>query len=305
MRRNYLNPLTYVRPLGRRGYLDWMPDTLYLKLCYRSFFHKPLDLENPKTYNEKLQWMKLYDRKPLYCQLADKIAVRRIVAEKIGPEYLIPMVGGPWDDPEQIDFDALPEQFVLKCNHGSSTNIICKNKAELNIPQTKAQLAKWMKKNGFQYGREWPYSQIKPQIYAERYMEDAVDKELRDYKIFCFQGKPEVMLVVTDRQNQEKQTGFDYFDTQFRHLPFEWVKPNAQVCPEKPRGFEQMLELAEKLAAGIENVRVDLYSVNGKIYFGEYTLFHASGFAPFYPSQWDETFGKMLCIGPDTRQESR
>ena len=296
MKVNYFNPLSYVRPLGSRGFLNWMPDEVYIKLCYRAFFHKKLDLQNPKTYNEKLQWMKLYDRNPLYCTLADKVAVREYVARKVGEEYLIPLVGGPWDSPEQIDFDALPDRFVLKCSHGSGTNIICKNKAELDIGQTRERLAKWMRKSWFCYGREWPYSQIKPRIYAESYMEDDRDRELRDYKIFCFQGKAECMLVVTDRQNQNKQTGFDYYTTDYTHLPFAWVKPNAAVQPEKPQCFTQMLELAEKLAQGIDNVRVDLYSVNGKIYFGEYTLFHASGFAPFYPGEWDEKFGRMLSL---------
>ena len=296
MQLKYLNPLNYVRPLGSRGLLNWMPDKMYLKLCYRAKFHKRLNLKAPQTYNEKIQCMKLFDRNPLYCTLVDKVAVRAYVAEKVGEEYLIPLVGGPWDDPAEIDFDALPAQFVLKCNHGSGTNIICKDKAKLDVEETRKKLAKWLKKSWFWYGREWPYQNLKPQIYAESYMEDTKDQELRDYKIFCFQGKPEYMLVVTDRQNKEKKTGFDYFDVQFQHCPFSWVKPNAQICPEKPNGFQQMLDLAAQLTVGIENVRVDLYSVNGRIYFGEFTLFHASGFAPFYPEEWDQKFGEMLRI---------
>lgn len=290
----YLNPINLVRPLGSRGLLNWMPDRWYLKLCYRARFHKRLDLQEPKTYNEKIQWMKLYDRDPRYCTLVDKVAVRDYVAHRIGEEYLIPMVGGPWNSPEEIDFDALPERFVLKCSHGSGTNIICKDRGSLDIPATREKLRKWMGKSWFWYGREWPYKELKPRIYAEAYMEDARDLELRDYKIFCFQGIPRVMLVVTDRNNRDKQTGFDYYDTDFQHIPITWVKPNGAVQPEKPQGFEQMLELAGELSQELANVRVDLYSVNGRIYFGEFTFFHASGFSPILPSRWDETFGSWL-----------
>ena len=144
MNLKYLNPINLVRPLGSRGLLNWMPDKVYLQLCYRAIFHKKLDLKNPKTYNEKLQWMKLYDRNPLYCTLVDKVAVRDYVAEHVGEEYLIPKVGGPWEKPEDIDFDALPDQFVLKCNHGSTTNILCKDKRQLNVEQTRAKLKKWL-----------------------------------------------------------------------------------------------------------------------------------------------------------------
>ena len=295
---NKWNPLSYVRPLGSRGYLNWMSDKLYLKLCYRAVFHKKLDLENPRTYNEKLQWMKLYDRNPLYCTLVDKFAVRAYVAEHVGAEYLIPMVGGPWYSPEEIDFDALPEQFVLKCNHGSTTNIVCKDKRKLDIGAAKAKLSKWLKTSWYWYGREWPYKDLKPCIYAERYMEDEEVGELRDYKFFCFGGKPEFMLLSTDRGDESKQTCGDFFDMEFQHLPFRKKHPNAQVQPAKPRNFEKMRELAQQMSKELPAVRIDLYDVNGKIYFGEYTFFSGSGFGPFYPGQWDEKVGQLIPLPP-------
>ena len=274
--------------------MNWMPDALYLKLCYRSSFHKKLDLQNPKTYNEKLQWMKLYDRNPLYCTLVDKVAVRDYVAEHVGEEYLIPMVGGPWNSPEEIDFDALPEQFVLKCNHGSTTNIICRDKSKLDVEEARKKLRKWLNTSWYWYGREWPYKDLKPRIYAEKYMEDEEDRELRDYKFFCFRGKPEFMLVSTDRGNSSKQTHGDFFDMDYQHLPFHKKHPNAENPPAKPRNFAAMKELAGKMAKDLPAVRIDLYDVNGRIYFGEYTFFSGSGFGPFYPDQWDATIGEMI-----------
>lgn len=294
MNKKYLNPLSYVRPLGSRGYLNWMPDELYLKLCYRAAFHKKLDLKNPKTYNEKLQWMKLYDRNPLYCTLVDKYAVRSYIAENLGEEYLIPMVGGPWTDPEEIDFEALPERFVLKCNHGSTTNIICKDKSSLDIPQAKAKLKKWLGTSWFWYGREWPYKDLKPCIYAEAYMEDEQDRELRDYKFFCFAGKPHYMLLSTDRSDDAKQTRGDFFDMEYNHMPFRKKHLNAEVMPAKPRNFQAMQELAVKMSKDLPAVRIDLYDVNGRIYFGEYTFFSGSGFGPFHPAQWDEKLGSLI-----------
>lgn len=294
MNLNYLNPLFYVRPLGSRGFLNWMSDELYLKLCYRSYFHKKLNLHNPKTYNEKMQWMKLYDRNPLYCTLVDKVAVREYVAEHVGQEYLIPMVGGPWEKPEDIDFDALPQQFVLKCNHGSTTNIICKDKSKLNVEKVRAKLRKWLNTSWYWYGREWPYKDMKPLIYAEKYMEDAAVGELRDYKFFCFSGKPEIVMINTDRADSSKQTHADFFDMDYNHLPFHKKHPNAPVMPEKPQNFEEMKALAAKMSADLPAMRIDLYDVNGKIYFGEYTLYSASGFGPFHPEEWDEKIGAMI-----------
>lgn len=294
MNKKYLNPLSYIRPLGSRGLLNWMPDKMYLKLYYRAVFHKKLNLENPRTYNEKLQWIKLYDRNPFYCTLVDKVAVRDYVAEKIGEEYLIPVVGGPWDDPDQIDFDSLPERFVLKCNHGSSTNIICKDKSKLDIAQTKAKLKKWMGKSWFWYGREWPYLGVTPKIYAEQYMEDTQDQELRDYKFYCFGGEPKLILVATDRTDKTKQTHFDYFDENFNHLPVTLKYSNAETTPRKPDNFEEMRDLAIKLSAGFPHLRVDLYCVNGAVYFGECTLFNASGFTPFHPDEWNDKLGDLI-----------
>lgn len=291
---NFLNPLFYVRPLGSRGFLNWMSDETYLKLCYRYYFRKKLNIENPKTYNEKLQWMKLHDRNPLYRTLVDKYAVREYVAENVGEEYLIPLAGGPWENPDEIDFDTLPEQFVLKCNHGSTTNILCRDKARLDVKKVKRKLRKWLRESWYWYGREWPYKDLKACVYAEKYMEDAEVGELRDYKFFCFGGKPHYVLVSTNRADAKKQTCGDFFDMDYTHMPFHKKHPNAPVQPEKPRNFEAMKALAEKMSKDLPAVRIDLYDVNGRIYFGEYTFFSGSGFGPFYPDEWDEKLGQLI-----------
>ena len=293
MNLKYLNPVNLVRPLGSRGYLNWMPDAMYLKLCYRSAFHRKLDLSNPKTYNEKLQWMKLYDRNPLYRTLVDKYVVREYVAKHVGEEYLIPQVGGPWSSPDEIDFDALPEQFVLKCSHGSTTNIICKDKRKLDVEAARAKLKKWLGMSWYWYGREWPYKDMKPCIYAEKYMEDEEVGELRDYKFFCFGGKSHYVLVSTNR-GSGKHTCGDFFDMDYCHMPFHKKHPNAEVLPAKPRNFEEMRDLAEKMSKDLPAVRIDLYDVNGRIYFGEYTFYSASGFGPFQPEEWDEKLGALI-----------
>ena len=293
MNLKYLNPLSYVRPMGSRGLLNWMPDKLYLQLCYRSAFQKKLDLNNPKTFNEKLQWIKLYDRNPQYCTMVDKVDVREYIARQLGEEYLIPVVGGPWNSPEEIDFDALPEQFVLKCSHGSGTNILCTDKAQLDIQKTKEKLAEWMKKSWFWYGREWPYKDLTPKIYAEAYMKDEETKELRDYKFFCFNGTVHYFKVDFDRFIGHRA---NYFDRNRNLMPFGEV-----VCPpvyEKqiriPEEMDEMIVLAEKLAAGFPFLRIDFYVVNHKIYFGEITCFPAAGFGRFCPDEWDEKLGSLM-----------
>ena len=225
---------------------------------------KKLNLKNPKTYNEKLQWMKLYDRNPLYTRLVDKYEVKPYVAERIGQEYIIPTLG-VWDRVEDIDFDALPDQFVLKCTHDSGGLVICRDKSKLNIEEAKRKLNKSLKNNFFYVGREWPYKNVKPRILAEAYMEDTATAELRDYKFFCFDGVVKAMFVATDRQKEGEEVKFDFYDADYNHLPFRQGHPNANRPTEKPATFEQMRQLAEKLSRGLPQVRVDLYEVNGKI----------------------------------------
>lgn len=270
-----------------------LPDDVFLRLKYYAFIGKKLNLDNPKTYNEKIQWLKLYDRRPLYTSMVDKYAVKKYVSERIGQEYIIPELG-VWDHPEDIDFDKLPNQFVLKVTHDSGGLVICKDKSKLDIAKAEKKLKNSLKRNYYALHREWPYKDVKRRIIAEAYMEDLKTSELRDYKFFCFNGKVKMMFVATGRQNANDETRFDFFDEKYNHLDLINGHPNADVLPECPKTFDTMKLLAEKLADGIPHVRVDFYEVNGKIYFGEMTFFHWSGFVPFQPESWDYTMGRWI-----------
>lgn len=260
--------------LSRRGKYDSLSDEEYIRAKYKVIFGKYPNLDNPKTFNEKLQWLKLHNRKPIYTTMVDKYAVREYIAEKIGEEYLIPLIG-VWDDPDEIDFDALPDKFVLKCNHNQGKGLcICRDKSKLDIEKAKEELREGLSVNFYFKGREWPYKDVKRKIICEQYMEDDKTKELRDYKFYCFNGKMKLMLIVTDR----KSGGYgDFFDRDFNHLPLTWGFSNAENTPEKPENFEKMIELAELLSADMPELRVDFYEANGKIYFGELTLYDGSG----------------------------
>ena len=235
--------------------------------------------------------MKLYDRNPLYTQLADKIAVRDYVQEKIGDEYLVPLLG-VWDSVDEIDFSKLPERFVLKCTHDSESAVICKSKETLDIKAAKNKLNKALNTNFYYYNREWVYKDIVPRIIAEVYLEDSIDKELKDYKFFCFDGIPRAMFIATGRAIHE--TKFDFFDMDFNHLDFTQHYPNSDKPIRKPLSFDLMKQLAARLSEGLKQVRVDFYEVDGKVYFGEMTFFHHGGTTPFEPEMWDYTFGEWL-----------
>lgn len=290
------HPLRIFMTLGHRHWFDWMSDELYLKIGYRCYMHKKLNIDNPKTYNEKLQWLKINDRRAEYTTFVDKYAVRKIIKDKIGEDYLIPLVGGPWKTPEEIDFDLLPDQFVLKCNHNSGGIIICKDKTKLNIKDTIHKLKKWLKNNSYPAAREWPYKNVKPLIIAEKYMVDESGYQLKDYKFFCFNGIPKALFVATDRATDTK---FDFFDMDFNHLPIKNGHENSDKPIKKPIGFDEMKEVASILSKGIPQIRVDLYDVNGKIYFGELTMSHWGGTTPFEPEEWDYKFGEWIKLPID------
>lgn len=291
------NPAKLVIRMGRNSFLKKMSDEKYLKLFFKERFGYALDLENPKTFNEKLQWLKLYDRKPIYSTMVDKYEVKKYVADAIGEEYIIPTLG-VWDNFDEIDFDALPEQFVLKCTHDSGGLIICRDKNSLDKDAAKEKIDRCLKRNYYWHGREWPYKNVRPRIIAEKYMEDSATQELRDYKFFCFSGEMKVMFIASERYNEKTETRFDFFDRQFQHLDFRNGHPNADIPPAKPEKFEEMCVLAEKLARDIPLLRVDFYEVNGEIYFGELTFSHWSGMMPFEPKKWDEKLGDWIKL-PD------
>lgn len=287
------NPAKVVFLLDKYKISKIIPDKAYLKLKYRASMGKKLNLKNPQTYNEKLQWLKLYDRKPEYTTVVDKYSVKEYVAQKIGQEFIIPTLG-IWNDADEIDFDALPDEFVLKCTHDCGGLVICKDKSKLNVQEAKKKLSKSLKFEYFYVGREWPYKNVKPRILAEAYMEDADTGELRDYKFYCFGGKPKVMLMATDRQTDGEESKYDFYDMEFNHLDLRRGHINSQKVVEKPKTFENMRKLAELLSAEFPYVRVDLYEVNGKNYFGELTFFPGNGMVPFEPEEWDYTFGNWL-----------
>lgn len=287
------NPLLLFLTLGHRSVFNWINDEKYLKIAYRIELGKKLELNNPKRYNEKLQWLKLYDRKPIYTEMVDKYVVKEYVAKRIGEEYIIPTLG-IWDRFDDIDFDTLPNQFVLKCTHDSGGLVICKNKSELNKKRAKRILNSCLKHNYFWGQREWPYKNVKPRIIAEQYMEDSDTKELRDYKFFAFDGEVKALFIASDRQTPGEETKFDFFDSDYHHIPVKNGHPNARVLPQRPKQFKKMKELAAELSKGIPHVRVDLYEIDGRIYFGELTFSHWSGMCPFKPDEWDYTFGSWI-----------
>lgn len=277
-------------------------DESYLKMWYRISYGERLNLEEPKTYNEKLQWLKLFDRKPLYTTLVDKYAVKRYVTDKIGEKYVIPLIA-VWNNPSEIDFESLPEQFVLKVTHGGGSYgvAVCKDKKTFDREKALRMLENAMKVDGYLKNREWPYKNVPRRVIAEKYMEDNETKELRDYKFFCFNGVPKLLFVATGRGVQ-KEPNFDWFDMSYNHIQLKTEHPNSDKnhLPQKPVAFEEMKEVAEKLSQGIPHVRIDLYEVNGKVYFGEYTFYHWSGINKFEPEEWNKKMGDWIQL-PDTK----
>lgn len=272
-----------------------LPDDVYLKWIFPARVGYLLDLKNPKTFNEKLQWLKLHDRKPEYTKMVDKIEAKEYVASIIGEEYIIPTIG-VYNSVDEIDFDTLPKQFVLKCSHDSGGIVICRDKNKLDKKAAIEKLRKGLKQNFYWQNREWPYKNVKPRIIAEIYMEDESGCQLKDYKFFCFDGKPLFLFVATDRGKKDVETKFDFFDMEWNHLPFTNGHPNSNILPKKPQNFEKMKQLAAMLAKGKTEVRVDLYNVDGRIYFGELTFTHWSGLVPFEPCEWDLKFGQLISL---------
>lgn len=278
--------------LGKHGLLNWMSDEGYIKARWRAMFHTELNLEHPATYAEKLHWLKIHDRKPIYTSMVDKLAARSFVKERIGEEYLIPLLA-VWDRFEDIDLNQLPEQFVLKCTHDSGSYYICKDKSKFNWKVAKEKLKKSLQLNYFPRSREWPYKNAVPRIIAEPYMVDEKCGELRDYKFFTFGGVPKVLYITQGRGGGRKTTA-DFFDMDFRRMDITIDHEMSDVLPECPKNFALMQELAARLSEGTPQLRVDFYEVNGKVFFGEMTFFHCGGFALLNPPEWNQIFGEWV-----------
>ena len=283
--------------MNKEGLLHWLSDSIFLRINYWLIFGKKLNLKTPKTFNEKLQWLKLYDRRPEYITMVDKIAVKDYVAERIGKEYIIPTLG-VWQKPEDIDWDSLPNQFVLKWNHDSKSIVICKDKKVLNRNTAISKLRYGERINGFWYGREWPYKGVEPKIIAEKYISqnDSAHQDLTDYKFFCFNGVPKYVQVIQDRSTKET---IDFFDINWIHQEFIGLNNNAvpaDKTPRRPDNFCEMICMAKELSKGLTFSRIDMYCVEKHVYFGEITFYPASGFGLFRPDEWNYKMGNWITL---------
>ena len=301
IKRYIQKPVLIIHYLGMHGWFHWMSDEAYIRMIYRIHFGTYPDLENPKLFNEKLQWLKLHDRNPKYTTMVDKYEAKKYISDLIGEEYVIPTIG-VWDNFDEIDFDLLPNQFVLKCTHDSGGLIICRDKSKLNKADAKRKIYRSMKRNYYWSGREWPYKHVKPRIIAEPYMEEHnclssnhVDANiLTDYKFFCFNGTPKVMYIAKDIGVGPES---DYYDMDFTHLPIVVDDDSfASIPPSKPDTFEKMKELAAILSQNIPHLRVDFYCIDNKLYVGELTFFHCTGMCHIYPEEWNRILGDWVSL---------
>lgn len=274
-----------------------LPAKRYVKIVYKQQIGKKLNLNNPQTLTEKLQWRKLYDRKPLYTLLADKYAVRDYVSQRIDEKYLIPLLFQT-KNPEEIDFHKLPIPCIIKPTHCSGHTIILRDKKDIDREKIIAKCKKWLKMNYYKYSREWQYKNIPPRIIIEKLILDEKGKIPTDYKFHCFKGKVEFISVHSDRFEGHKET---YFNRDWKFLPFIWCpkingKPKYEIKKDviKPKNLKEMIKIAEILSKDFDYIRVDLYSVNNDIYFGELTICHGGGFSPFIPEKWDLKYGKKF-----------
>lgn len=282
--------LYLIYALGRVLYGTLWLDKAYLKILFKFRLGKRLNLKNPKTYNEKVQWLKLYDRNPKYTKLVDKYEVRKYIAKTIGEEYLIPLLG-VWNKFEDIDFNKLPNQFVLKCTHDSGGVIICKDKRTFDREAARKKLNRYLKRNYYINTREWVYKDIKPRIVAEEYIVDESGADLKDYKFMCYHGQPKTVDIISNRDSDPSS---DMFDMNFKSLPVINYYKNSEKIIDKPEGFDEMIRLCKKLSKDLIHVRCDFYNINGKVYFGEMTFYQCSGLEKYEPYKYDVIFGSFI-----------
>ena len=293
-----------------------IPDSTFLKIKFWINYGKKLDLNNPKSYNEKIQWLKLNDRKEFYSNIVDKYEVKKYVSDLIGEQYLIPTLG-IYNNWNEIDFNLLPDQFVIKCTHDSGGMIVCRDKKNLDIKKARKKINKSMKKNYYWMSREWPYKNVKPRIIIEQYLDfnntcsnnnesnyissEQLQKEngLLDYKFMCFNGKVEYLFldigVIGKGTGHSENYYRNIYDVNFNIQPFLETRKNYPIKVEKPKNFEKMLDIASRLSKGFKHIRVDLYNVDGKIYFGELTFYHGGGLTnKFSPESYNDSFGELI-----------
>ena len=308
----FKSPWNIIVVLGKTAFGKYIPDKLYVKCLYRHSTGKKLNLKNPKGFNEKIQWLKLNYHRPEYTRMVDKYEVKELVASIIGDEYIIPTIG-VWNHFDEINFDELPDKFVLKCTHDSSGIVIVRDKSRMDINLTKNKLEKSLRNNFYYSGREWPYKNVKPRILAEKYMEDTLvnttnassnnsimqnnTNELVDYKFFCFNGSPRFLYVSRANFDNKgnKNALISYYNLDWSKP--EFYRPDHKAIDfdiVKPKRFEEMIEIAEKLSLGMPFVRVDLYCIDENPYFSELTFYPGSGFWSFKPDSWEEEIGSWI-----------
>lgn len=272
----------------------YMTDSMLLKVRYRIIFHYPLNLKKVSTFNEKLQWLKLHDRKEIYHTMADKYEARGFVKEKIGEDYLVPLLG-VWDKPEDVTLEGLPKEFVLKCTHDSQSIVVCKDKEKLDFRKAIEMLGQGLKVNYYALGREWAYKGIQPKIVAEKLLVDESGDDLKDYKVFCFHGEPKFIQIDYDRFKGHKRR---FYSTHWQKLDFKITyEDDKNLVIPKPQCLQEMLEVSRTLAKDVPFLRVDWYIVENKLYFGEMTFYPGCGFEPIEPYSKDEEWGTWISIG--------
>lgn len=279
--------------------LKKISDKYFLETRYQNVFQKNLNLQNPQTFNEKLQWLKLNDRKDIYTKMVDKYEAKSYVSKIIGNKYIIPTLG-IYNNFDEIDFNKLPNQFVIKCTHDSGGLVIVTDKSKLDIKKAKKKITKSLKRNYYYQGREWPYKNVKPRIIIEKYMKDNKNNSMRDYKFFCFNGNPYCILVCSDRDTDLKET---FYDLEWKVMPLKRPNHKLDNSIEKPHSFEKMIEFSKKLSSKNSFLRVDFYEINGNLYFGELTFYPASGFSKFEPEEWDLKLGKLIDLSLVNKNE--
>lgn len=274
------------------NFLSFVPDKPYLKMVYYMKTGEHLNLDNPVGFNEKQNWLKLHDIHPEYTKLVDKYEVRSVIKELLGDGYMFPVLG-VWERYDDIDFASLPNQFVLKCTHDSQSVKIVGDKNKIDHKEFRKFYNGRLKINPFNMGREYPYKNVRPRIIAEKLM--VAEGGINDYKFFCFDGKPVIMFIATERASGD--TKFDFFDMDFNHLDIVNIHPQSDKGEiEKPVCFEEMKQIAAKCSQGMKFVRIDLYEIDGKVYFGEYTFFHGGAFWPMKPEHWEKDLGDLIKI---------
>lgn len=284
------NPYTFVIGLDINGLTKWMPDSMFAKLAFHGLMGEKLNLKDPKTFNEKLQWLKVYDHRPEYTALVDKLKAKEVVGGIIGSEHIVPCYGS-WEKAENIDFDSLPQAFALKCNHDQGSVILVSDKETLNKTETIKYYKNKLKQNIYYGTREYPYKSIAPRVFAEEYLE----KDIVDYKFYCFSGEPK-FLYCGQGLTEDHSLKIDFFDLDWNLMPFYRTDYHRLGNIPKPSRLDEMIEIAQKLSKTLPFVRIDLFEVDDKVFFSEFTLYPASGFMPFVPNEYDRIVGDWLIL---------